>query len=106
MTFRDLIWLSVTSYDFRWQWAKGGWGDAALRGGFVGRGDLEEDILLAGLGTEDERKGQAGRRQSRGGIRGDRDVPGAVGAQREDRVVDRCQIARRDQGFGEAGIWA
>ena len=41
---------------FRRQGPEGGRRDAAFRGGFVGRGDPEMDVLPARLGAEDQRE--------------------------------------------------
>src|SRR5260370_36543745 len=85
------------------QWAEGGRGDAALGGGFVGGGDPQHDVFLAGLGAEDEREGEAGGRQGGRGVGGDRNITLAVGAERGDRVVAGRAVTCREQHLGEAG---
>ena len=52
-----LVKLGLGSPWLRRQWAERGWRDSALRGGFVGRGDLQEDVLSARLGPEHQREG-------------------------------------------------
>ena|SRR5580704_2710420 len=96
----------VPSASFRRQGAEGGWGDAAFRGGFVGGGDTQYDVFLAGLGAEDQGERQAWGRQGGLGIGGDRNITRGVGAEGEDRVVDGRDVTRRDQDFGQAGVGA
>jgi len=91
---------------FHGQRAEGGRRDTALRGGLVSRGDLQQDVFFAGLGAEGQREGQAGRRRSGEDVARDRDVARAVGAQRQDRVVDGGHISGRYQHLGQAGVRA
>src|SRR5262245_63182573 len=82
----------------RWRW------HAALRGSFIGRGDLQEHIFLARLSPEYQGKGQPGLRNSGRRVGGDRHVACTVRTEREDRIVDSRDIARRDQDLRQARV--
>src|SRR5512138_530445 len=67
--------------------------NASLRGGLVGRRDLQEHVLATGLGAEHQRERQPWRRNRGRRVGWNRHVPLAVGAQREDRIVHGRHVA-------------
>lgn len=81
-----------------------GRGDAALRSRLVGRGDLEQGVLPAGFGAEDEGKRQAGLGDGGGLIVVGGDEPRAVLAQLEYRIVRRAHVARRHEHFRQPRV--
>src|SRR5665647_74436 len=76
------------------------WRNPALRGSFIGRGDLQNDAFLARLGAKNQRKRQAGRFKWRRSVGADRQIGFAVRGKLQHRVVGGAHIAGWDQHFG------
>src|SRR5579863_5818121 len=86
---------------FAWYRSKLGWRDAAFGSRFIGRCYFQNDILLSGLRSKDERERQTGLRQRCGRVVVRRNVSLLVGAQYENGVVDRPHISSRNKDFGD-----
>src|SRR5262252_3597667 len=86
------------------QWPKRRRRNAPLRGGLIGRRDIQQHIFPARLRAKHQRERQAGRGDRRWNIRRRRLVTRAIGVELENRIIDRGHVARGNQYLRQSRV--